>query len=58
MASNQIQEALPFLPPDGELRKQCAEWAAKMNPKDAGELIRKASGIYRWITQESEPTNG
>lgn len=37
--------------PDLALRKWCIEKAETLNPKDAGDLIKKAAGIYNWITK-------
>lgn len=42
-----------------ELRKFALEMAVVTNPKDAGQLISRASGIYRWLmTNEKEADNG
>ena len=32
-----------------ELRKYCLDLAIALRPKDAGDLIKKAAGIYSWI---------
>lgn len=37
-----------------QLRKYCLEMAMSLDekPKNAGELISKAAGIYNWLTKQ------
>lgn len=36
---------------------ECLRMAQGLNPKDAGDLIRKAAGINRWLTRDETPNN-
>lgn len=43
------------LMPDTKLKLECLHMAMTLQPKDAGDLIKKAAGIYNWLTRDEKP---